>query len=212
MGLGYRWHTYFYLQYPYPPDLVRYKLTFIEEEHMGQYLNPGKINYQMSVNSDIFIDKSEMIHYLNMAVQTQQRYVSVSRPRRFGKTMAADMICAYYDKEADSRKMFSSLKIAKASYDDKSPWDKYLGKFDVIRIVMTKFTRNKNSFNDALDSMQMLVSREIKKKYPDVDYFDDKDLIQTLEDVYVEKEQQFIIVIDEWDAVFREFPLDKEGR
>ena len=112
----------------------------------------------MSVNSDIFIDKSEMIHYLNMAVQTQQRYVSVSRPRRFGKTMAADMICAYYDKEADSRKMFSSLKIAKASYDAKSPWDKYLGKFDVIRIVMTKFTRNKNSFNDALDSMQMLVS------------------------------------------------------
>ena len=68
---------------------------------MGTYLNPGKTRYQMAVNSEIFIDKSEMISYLNSVVNTSQRYVSVSRPRRFGKTMAADMITAYYDREAD---------------------------------------------------------------------------------------------------------------
>ena len=70
---------------------------------MGTYLNPGKAAYQMAVNSEIFIDKTEMIQYINSVVNTQQRFVSVSRPRRFGKTMAADMICAYYDREADSR-------------------------------------------------------------------------------------------------------------
>ena len=68
---------------------------------MGTYLNPGKQNYQMAVNSEIFVDKTEMIRYLNTVINTQQRFVSVSRPRRFGKTMAADMICAYYDREAD---------------------------------------------------------------------------------------------------------------
>ena len=81
---------------------------------MGTYLNPGKQSFQMAVNSEIFVDKTEMIQYLNTALNTQQRYVSVSRPRRFGKTMAADMICAYYDREADSRVMFERLKLADA--------------------------------------------------------------------------------------------------
>ena len=77
---------------------------------MGTYLNPGKAAYQIARNSEIFIDKSEMIMYLNSVVNTSQRYVSVSRPRRFGKTMAADMICAYYDREADSRSLFEKCK------------------------------------------------------------------------------------------------------
>ena len=79
---------------------------------MGTYLNPGMKSFQMSVNSEIFVDKSPMIAYLNTVVNTQQRYVSVSRPRRFGKTMAADMICAYYDREADSRALFEKRKLA----------------------------------------------------------------------------------------------------
>ena len=77
---------------------------------MGTYLNPGKAAYQMAVNSEIFIDNTEMIQYINSVVNTQQRFVSVSRPRRFGKTMAADMICAYYDREADSRGLFEKRK------------------------------------------------------------------------------------------------------
>ncbi|MCR4636236.1 MAG: ATP-binding protein [Butyrivibrio sp.] len=180
---------------------------------MGQYLNPGKMSYQMAVNSDIFVDKTQMILFLNGLVNTQQRYVSVSRPRRFGKTMAADMICAYYDREADSRELFEALKVSESDTGiGKKSWDDFLGAFDVIRIVMTTFTRNKKTFDEALDAMQKLVAREIKKKYPDVDYFDDKDLIQMIEDVYAENGQQFVIVIDEWDAVFREFPSDKEGQ
>ena len=82
---------------------------------MGTYLNPGKAAYQMAVNSEIFIDKTEMIQYINSVVNTQQRFVSVSRPRRFGKTMAADMICAYYDREADSRGLFEKRKLAQTA-------------------------------------------------------------------------------------------------
>ena len=178
---------------------------------MGQFLNPGKNSYIEAVNSQIFIDKSEMIAFLNSVVKTKQKYVSVSRPRRFGKTMAADMICAYYDRDADSRELFESLRLAGSdiSYSDLA-WDEYLGKFDVIRIVMTDFFDSDASCNDALKEMQSIICRDIKKKYPDVDYFNDKDLIKTIADAYTENGRQLVLVIDEWDAVFRNGKTDKE--
>ena len=87
---------------------------------MGTYLNPGKEAYEEAVNSEIFVDKSEMIQYLNSVIKTKQKYVSVSRPRRFGKSMAADMLCAYYDKTCDSHELFDDMKISKADgYEDK---------------------------------------------------------------------------------------------
>ena len=172
---------------------------------MGQFLNPGKTSYEEAVNSQIFVDKTEMIAFLNTLVRTKQKYVCVSRPRRFGKTMAADMICAYYGHESDSRTMFESLKLSDSHsvYSDLS-WDAYLGKFDVIRIVMNDFFDSRNSFDIGLKKLQSLVCRDIKKKYPDVDYSDDNDLLQTIADAYSDNESQIVFVIDEWDAVFRD--------
>lgn len=171
---------------------------------MGTYLNPNKAAFQMAVNSEIFVDKTVMIQYLNSIINTQQRFVSVSRPRRFGKTMAADMICSYYDRKADSRSLFEERKIS-----NEADWDKYLMKYDVIRLVMTKFFKRDITVKDSLNQMQRLVIRDIKKVYPEADYFDDTNLIQTIEDVYADK--QLVFVIDEWDAVFRVRQADKDG-
>ncbi len=183
---------------------------------MGSYLNPGKQGYQMAVNSEIFVDKTEMIRYLNTVVNTQQRFVSVSRPRRFGKSMAADMICAYYDREADSRELFENKKLALSGTvrvaGKERKWDAYMGRFDVVYIVMTKFFKKKKTVEEALSDMQKLVIRDFKKAYPEIDYYDDKNLIQTIEDVYSETDRQLVIIIDEWDAVFRIRQNDKEGQ
>ena len=122
---------------------------------MGTYLNPGKAAYQMAINSEIFIDKTEMIQYINSVVNTQQRFVSVSRPRRFGKTMAADMICAYYDREAVSRELFEKRKLAQTA-----GWDEFLGKFDVIRLVMTDFFGIGRTVEDALNTIKSRVLLE----------------------------------------------------
>ena len=173
---------------------------------MGKYLNPGMSAFEEAVHSEIYIDKTEMIGYLNSLVKTNEKYVCVSRPRRFGKTMAANMICAYYDREADSRTLFENRKLAGAS-----DWDKYLGKFDVIRLVMSRFFKSGVTVSDALVKMQSLVIREMKKAYPDVDLFDDQDLMQTMYDIYTTLDKQVVIVIDEWDVVFRECPKDQEG-
>lgn len=174
---------------------------------MGTYLNPGKAAFEEAVNSEIFIDKTEMLGYLNSVVKTKQKYVSVSRPRRFGKTMAADMICAYYDREADSRELFEKRKVAQTA-----GWDEFLGKFDVIHLVMTRFFKSRITVNEALTNMQKIVIRDFKRAYPDVELMSDTDLIQTIDDVYTAKDRQAVIVIDEWDAVFRERPDDKDGQ
>ena len=179
---------------------------------MGIYLNPGKQSYQMAVNSEIFVDKTEMIRYLNSVVNTQQRYVSVSRPRRFGKTMAADMICAYYDREADSRELFANLKLsAGEGTDPKNVWDRYLGKFDVVRIVMTDFVREETPVEDSLKRLVGRVLDELDERYPGV-RFDASDFTFSFDKFYRKTNTQFVVVIDEWDAVFRVRQKDKDGQ
>ncbi len=179
---------------------------------MGIYLNPGKISYEEAVNSDIFIDKTEMISFLNSVVKTKQKYVSVSRPRRFGKTMAADMLCAYYGKGSDSRSMFESLKIAnQLSLDDSLVWDLYLGKFDVIRLVMTDFFKRNVSVENALDKLSGRVVDELAEIYPDMK-LDKSDLTFSMETIHKNLETSFVLIIDEWDCPFRIRQDDKEGQ
>ena len=176
---------------------------------MGTYLNPGGFLYQMAMNSEIFVDKSEMVTYLNSVVNTSQRFVCVSRPRRFGKTTAANMLSAYYGREAGSRPLFEGSKL---SQTEGAAWDAYLGKFNVIRLVMTDFFNGRTSVDAGLARMQRLVVKDLVSAYPDVDLFDKDDLVQSLQDVYSGSNCQFVIVIDEWDAVFREHERDWEGQ
>ena len=175
---------------------------------MGTYLNPGKYAFEEASGSEIFVDKTEMIAFLNRVVRTEQKYVCVSRPRRFGKSMAVKMLCAYYGSGADSRSLFETCKISNKTHD----WDKYLCKFDVIRLVMTEFFKHGRSFDQAFNRLQALVIRDLAKAYPEVDFFDQLDLLQSMQDIYEEKHTQFIIIIDEWDAIFREYKEDKEGQ
>lgn len=178
---------------------------------MGIYLNPGKENYQMTINSEIFVDKSEMLLYLNSVVNTQQRFVCVSRPRRFGKTIAADMICAYYDREADSRTMFEKLKLADKNISDtKQNWDVYLGKFDVLRFVITDFMGDCASVSEMIQNITDEISEDLLETYPELKSDKKLSLRSILSKIYGKTKRQFVIVIDEWDAVFRIWKNNKE--
>ena len=183
---------------------------------MGTYLNPGKMSYQMAINSEIFVDKSEMILYLNSLINTEQRFVSVSRPRRFGKTMAADMLCAYYDREADSGEMFEALKLAgngsKQEYRNNQSWDAYLGTFDVIRIEMTDFMEDIDTVDDMLNYLTEEVADELMEAYSDINYGNRINLRTVMNKIFGVTSRQFIIVIDEWDAIFRVLKDDDVGQ
>ncbi|MBR3020586.1 MAG: AAA family ATPase [Clostridia bacterium] len=174
---------------------------------MGMYLNPGMSAFAEAVNSPIFIDKTPMIAFLNSLVKTKQKYVSVSRPRRFGKTMAADMICAYYDREADSASLFSKLKLSGCP-----DWDKYLKHFDVLRLNMIDFLTGSKNVTEMLSYLTEEITDELISKFPDVKYGSRLNLRTVMNKINGATGQQFVIVIDEWDAVFREYPNDLEGQ
>ena len=172
---------------------------------MGTYLNPGSDRFQETINTEIYVDKTEMISYLNEILKTERKYVSVSRPRRFGKSIAANMLCAYYGK-GDSKELFASSKLAKCD-----GWDRYLNQFDVIKIVMTDFIKEKIDVEKSLEKMTKRILVDLSEAYPDVKY-DEDDLVYSMDRFYRESGVPFVIIIDEWDAVFRERKNDKEGQ
>ena len=100
---------------------------------MGIYLNPGNAAFQLAVNNAVYVDKSGLIRFTNDRIGQRDRFICVSRPRRFGKSMAAEMLAAYYDKECDSSGIFQNLEIARyPGYAD------HLNRHDVIFINVQK--------------------------------------------------------------------------
>lgn len=172
---------------------------------MGKYLNPKTVSFEEALNSNIYVDKTEMIQYINSVLKTKQKYMCVSRPRRFGKTMATDMLCAYYGK-CESRHLFEELKIAKLDN-----WDKYINQFDVVKVVMTDFIKEGKDISKGLEKMSERILDDLSEEYTDVKY-DSEDLFYSMDKFYRKSGKQFVIVIDEWDVAFRACKEDKDGQ
>ena len=174
---------------------------------MGNYLNPGNEKFRRMIQSKIYVDKTGMIKYTNSVLDTAQNYVCVSRPRRFGKSMAANMLTAYYSRGCDSKKLFHSFEIAK----DKD-FEKYLNQYNTIFLNMQEFLSRSHNVEELIDRVKKLVIRDLKMEYPEVDYFDDTDLIECMQDIYAQMQYPFVVIIDEWDCIFREYKKDKEAQ
>ena len=112
---------------------------------MGRLLNPGGQMFQFALNSEIYVDKSTLITYLNRVINTEQRFVCVSRPRRFGKTIAGNMICAYYGRGIDARPQFKNLAIAQ-----ERSFEAHLNQYDVIHLNIQDFLSEASSVEEML--------------------------------------------------------------
>lgn len=174
---------------------------------MGIYLNPDNTDFQEALNSEIYVDKTELIKHINSKIRTANKYICVSRPRRFGKSMAGDMLVAYYSRGCDSKEMFSKYKIS-----SDPNFEKHLNNYNVIHINMLDFVGEKRPIMESLDYLSKRLIHEIKKENGDVDCFDWNDLMSVLAEVFNEKRVPFIFIIDEWDCVFREYKNDTEGQ
>jgi hypothetical protein len=163
---------------------------------MGQYLNVGNAGFQ-SVKKGLYVDKTGMIAYINSTLGTMRKLTCVSRPRRFGKSYAAKMLCAYYDRSCDSRELFQDCKIAK----DPS-FEKHLNQYDVLYLDITWFISNVTEIKDTVAEMQRDVIRDLHENYPDME--EEKSLPKMLAKIAEATGKKFIIIIDEWDALFRE--------
>ncbi|MFP3154389.1 ATP-binding protein [Lachnospiraceae bacterium ZAX-1] len=172
---------------------------------MGIYLNPNNESFQESLNSEIYVDKTGMITYINSVIRTRQKYICVSRPRRFGKSMSAEMLAAYYSCGCDSKELFEPLLIA-----SEDSFAKHLNQYNVIFINMQEFLSNSNGIQELLDIIRDEVMEEIQICYPQYQPSPRNTLKKALYYVEQTSGKKFVIVIDEWDCIIREYADNRE--
>ena len=173
---------------------------------MGTYFNPSNEGFRKSAKDEIYIDKSGLLNILNRKLGTEKNCISVSHARRFGKSQAARMIDAYYSRGCDSTELFSNLEISKSP-----DFKKHLNQYNVIHIDISSFT---DYYKENLVSKIIeIIYNELKTEYPDIMDIDNP-FATILKQVYDKTEvfiegksakYPFVIIIDEWDCVIRDF-------
>ena len=166
---------------------------------MGIYINPGNENLKKALNSEIFVDKSLFISKISKFLNTEQRFICVSRPRRFGKTMIGNLMKAYFSKGCESREIFSKLKIA-----NEPCFGENLNKFNVLSIDLGGFFSSSQDKKDILINLKNWLLKDFRKEFPDIEFSESDPISKMILDAYDKTNTQFIIIIDEYDVLVRE--------
>ena len=169
---------------------------------MGTYINRGNSEFSDIVAHE-YVDKTSLIPLINATLNSESRYSCVTRCRRFGKSMAAKMLCAYYDKSCDSRELFRGLNAEK----DPS-FETHLNKYHVICVDMTDFTTRFRNEREIVKIMQQEIMDDVLKIFPDTEVKDRDDLMSFLYRICESTGERFVMIIDEWDAILREMGSD----
>ena len=165
---------------------------------MGIYLNPGNDGFARAVRSEIYVDKTGLISCANRYMNTEQQYICVSRPRRFGKSMAVQMLAAYYSCGCDSGELFSGLEIENAP-----SFQEHLNRHQVILLNMQQFLIGAKN-QSVTEYLEQEVLEEILEEYGTFIKRQDISLAHALRKIYAKTGKKFIFLIDEWDCVMRE--------
>jgi hypothetical protein len=173
---------------------------------MGFYLNPGNRGFQQSVNSQIYVDRTGVIAYANSALDTRQKFICVSRPRRFGKSMDAEMLAAYYACGIDSRALFSPFEIA----SDPS-FEEHLNRHEVLFLNMQDLLSESKDMEGMITLLHARLAKDFMRDYGDAIDADD-DIVSMMRGISYANGTTFVIVIDEWDCIFRVHPHDDEAQ
>ncbi len=164
---------------------------------MGFYVNPGNENFRRSLANDIFVDKSMLLAELNKRIGTAECFFCVSRPRRFGKTMAEAMMAAYYSIGCDSAGLFSNTKIA----SDPS-FAKRLNKYNVLHVDVNRFWSQYGG--DAISRMHEMVRDDFAEAFPEMSFKDDWEIPNCVMEVFKRTKTPFVVIFDEYDVLFRD--------
>ena len=168
-------------------------------EEMGRFVNPDNSAFQVALNSEIYVDKTGLLEYTNRVLGTTDAYICNSRPRRFGKSYAANMLTAYYSKGCNSEEIFSGLAISKST-----DFKKHLNKHDVIHIDIQWFWNNCESANSIVSFISQSVLSELRELYPGVLAGETVTLPDGLSRIKDKTGQKFIVIVDEWDVLIRD--------
>ena len=165
---------------------------------MGTYVNPGTERLKRSKANKYYVDKSMILSVLNEKINTDDNLICVSRPRRFGKTMAANMIAAYYSKGCDSHEIFYSLKISKdPTFEDN------INRYTVIKLDINGAATGKGD-KTIVQYYNENVVPELMKAYPNVGLSSDMSIAKALVSIHESTGDKFVFIIDEYDLPIRD--------
>ena len=172
---------------------------------MGMFVNPDNSAFQVALNSEIYVDKTGMLEYTNKVINTLQGYICNSRPRRFGKSVTANILAAYYSKGCDSREMFSTLKISESI-----GFEKNINKYDVIHIDIQWCIEPAGGSENVVSYITEKTICELREYYPNELSEKIKSLPEALSVINSMNGTKFIIIIDEWDIIIRDKANNKK--
>ena len=166
---------------------------------MGMFVNPDNLAFQAALNARIYVDKSGILNYTNSVLGSTDAFICNSRPRRFGKSVTANMLTAYYSKGCDSEEMFSRLKISQAE-----DFRKHLNQYDVIHWDIQWCMGPANGPEKVVSYISEKTISELREYYPDVLPAENHSLAETLARINTVTGRKFIVIIDEWDVLIRD--------
>ncbi len=174
---------------------------------MGFYVNPPADAFKAILKNKTYVDKSGLIAYTNQVLESDRMLTCSSRPRRFGKSFAAKMLAAYYSKGADSKILFKNLMIAQMK---DAQYEENLNRHNILFFDITSFISMADTIRDTVRDLQADVIHELVETFPGCISADTKSLFRALMQVHAKTGQKFFIIIDEWDALFREAKENEE--
>ena len=166
---------------------------------MGMFVNPGNSAFQSAINSKIYVDKTKLLEYTNSVLGTEQRYICNSRPRRFGKSMTANMLTAYYSRGCNSENLFSGRKINEAEN-----YKEHLNKYDVIHFDVQWCLMDCGSAEGTVKHIVRNVLQELEEEFTELNFKGVTSLGGALARIVQHTDRKFIIIIDEWDVLIRD--------
>ena len=175
---------------------------------MGMFLNSlVPVNsYQAAVSGKYFVDKSSLLEELIPALGMEERFFCITRPRRFGKSIMANMLGAFFGKSVNAENIFYNLKISSSEF-----YRKHLNQHDVIYIDFSELPRNCMNYQQYIDRIQNGIISDLAEAYPEHAIDTTKAVWDILTYIFQKSRQKFIFVMDEWDAVFHmPFITEKE--
>ncbi|MBR1713911.1 MAG: AAA family ATPase [Treponema sp.] len=171
---------------------------------MGIYLNPNNETFTRILKREIYVDKTMMIKVINRFMETDNTYICVSRPRRFGKTFAGNMLSAYFSRGCDSRNLFEPYKISR----DPS-FESNLNKLNVIKIDVNSEFKNERDTENLLNNLQDRIVAEFIEQFPDLDFNPKESVGNCILKAYSKRNEHFVVIMDEYDVLVRENVSEK---
>ena len=172
---------------------------------MGLFVNPDQSAFQSALNAQIYVDKSGLIEYTNSVLESTDAFICNSRPRRFGKSITADMLTAYYSKGCDSGNMFSGLEISQSP-----DFKEHLNRYDVIHWDIQWCIGAAGGADRVVSYITEKTIEELRKYYSEAIPSDTCSLPEALSFICNATKNKFVVIIDEWDVLIRDMAANSK--